>query len=150
MREPCLREEELLAALERGFLGGELEQHLTACEGCRQLAQLVEALVEDRTAAVAEAAVPSAGTMWWRIQVRQRREAQATVRRSLAIGQALTLAVAIALSLSLFGSHLASGVARLVLATQLGGSARIAVAALIALAPLAAWMALRERRGHRP
>ena len=91
----CPREDELLDALGAGFIGDELESHITTCTACGELRLVAGALLGERVQAVTEAALPSSGTMLWRMQMRRRQEAQSAARRSLLIGQAVTLAAAL-------------------------------------------------------
>ncbi|HWW61713.1 MAG TPA: hypothetical protein VN181_10135, partial [Thermoanaerobaculia bacterium] len=104
----CVREEELLDALQRMYLGAELEAHVASCAACSELREVAGAFLDDRAQAVVEAPVPSAGTMWWRMQIRRRQEAATSARRSLLIGQAVTLAIAVALLITFFGADLAA------------------------------------------
>lgn len=140
----CGREDELLAALGRGFVARELEDHAAVCPTCRELRLVAGALLDDRTEAIAEAAVPSAGTMWWRLRVRQRHEAVARARRSLLVGQAVTLVVAIGLAVLLFGADVAAGLRELTASLRLGTPALVALGISALLAPLAGWIALRQ------
>ncbi|HEX9943009.1 MAG TPA: hypothetical protein VGG03_13405 [Thermoanaerobaculia bacterium] len=106
---------------------------------------VVGALLDDRAQAILEAPVPSAGTMWWRLRVRQRREAEATARRSLLIGQAVTLAVAIGLVISFFGAGLAFAVRGLIATIRLSTPLLLALATWILAVPIAGWVALRQK-----
>jgi len=142
---PCDREAELLAALGRGFLGRELEDHVRECAACGELHLVAGALLEDRAAAVAEAPVPSAGTMWWRVRTRHRRDAQALVRRSLLLGQAMSLAVAIGLLAWLFGGEVVQGVRGVVAAVRVSTPLLLAMVALLLLAPIGGWAAMRAK-----
>lgn len=144
----CPREDELLDALGRGFLGTELEAHAAACPACGELRAVAGALLDERTEAVREAPVPASGTVWWRLQIRQRREAEARARRSLLLGQAATLAVALALVLALFGADLAHGLRELAATIRMSRPLLLAFgswALLVILAPIAGWVALRQR-----
>ena len=142
---PCPRETELLTALQRGFLGTDLEAHARDCASCRELHLVAAALLVERATAVAEAPVPSAGTMWWRLQMRHRRDAQATARRSLLVGQALTLAVALALLVSLFGTEAVQGLREMIAAVRLSTPLLLAFGALLLLAPIGGWIAVRGK-----
>jgi hypothetical protein len=142
---PCAREAELLAALRRGFVGPDLEAHAQECATCGELRLVAGALLDERTAAVAEAPVPSAGTAWWRLQVRHRQDAQAAARRSLLIGQAVTLAVAIALLVGLFGGEAVHAARQLIAAVRLSSPLLLALAALLLLAPIGGWIAVRAK-----
>lgn len=142
--EPCRREEELLDALGRGFVGPELDAHVAECSACSELRTVAGALLEDRVRAMAEAPVPSAGTMWWRMRIRQRQEAETGARRSLLVGQAVTLAIAIALVVSFFGTDLVLAARDLAVTIQLSTPLLLALVILIVVAPIAGWVALRQ------
>jgi hypothetical protein len=141
----CPREDELLAALGRGFVAADLEAHARQCEPCRELRLVVDALLDERAAAIAEAPVPGAGTTWWRLRVRHRREAQAAARRYLLAGQAVSLAVGLALLLWLFGDEAARALRQLVAAVRLSTPLLVALAGLALLVPLGGWIALRQK-----
>lgn len=141
----CAREAELLEALERGFVGAELDAHAGSCASCGELRLVAGALLDERVEAMAEAPVPSSGTMWWRMRARHRHEAEAAARRSLMIGQAATLLVAIALVVSYFGGEIAFGVRHLVATVRLSTPLLLAVATWVLLAPIAGWVALRQK-----
>ena len=140
----CPREDELLDALERAFIGAELEAHVTSCPSCSELRLVAGALLDDRAEAMLTAPVPSAGTMWWRMQLRHKQDAAATARRSLFIGQAVTLTIALALVISFFGSDLASGVRAAIGMIRLSTPLLLAIATLL-VATTAGWVAVRER-----
>ena len=141
----CSREDELLEALGRGYLGQELESHTTSCTACSELRLVAGALLDDRATAMTEATVPSAGTMWWRMRVRQRQEAEVRARRSLLIGQAATLAVAIALIVTFFGQDLAYTFRHFIATVRLSTPVLLAVATYLVMAPIAGWVAVRSK-----
>ena len=143
--ERCFREEELLEALERNFVGAELKEHIASCEACGELHLVAGALLDDRMQAVQDAPVPSSGTMWWRMRVRHRHEAQATARRSLLVGQALTLIIAIALVFSFFGSELAFAARDVFATVRFSTRLLLALAAWVVLLPIAGWVAVRQK-----
>lgn len=101
----CARENELLDALERGYVGSELTEHVAACESCRELRDVAGALLDDREIAMRDAHVPSAGAMWFRLRLRARQDAEATGRRALVVGQFATVAIALTLVVTFFGSE---------------------------------------------
>lgn len=142
--ETCPREHELLRALGRGFVAPELEEHAAGCSACGELRTVARALLDDRSRAVAEAPVPSPGTVWWRLRLRQRRDAEARARRSLVVGQAATLAVVLALVVAFFGSELASGLRELAATVRLSTPLLLAFAAWVVLTPVAGWIVLRQ------
>lgn len=141
----CAREQELLDALGRGFVGQELESHVTACVSCSELRLVAGALLDDRAEAMIEAPIPSAGTMWWRMHVRRRQEAQATARRSLLIGQAATLVIALALVAAFFGADITFAVKNVIATLRLSTPLLLALATWLLGAPIAGWVALRQK-----
>jgi predicted anti-sigma-YlaC factor YlaD len=143
--ELCPREDEMLEALERTFVGAELKEHVASCPSCRELHLLAGALLDDRAQTMLEAPVPSAGTMWLRMRVRRRHDAEATARRSLLIGQAATLFVALVLVLSFFGADVAIGVRDLVATIRLSTPLLLALATSVLAAPIAGWVAIRQK-----
>lgn len=144
----CTREDELLMSLERGYLAPELRAHCETCPSCGELQSVAAALLDDRAHAMTEAALPSAGTMWWRMQLRLHRDAQAAARRSLLIGQAATLAVALILIAAFLGTRIAAGVRELFTSTTLGLPlllACIVLAMSLLAAPIAGYVATRQK-----
>lgn len=143
--ERCPREDELLDALGRGYVGAELDTHAASCTLCSELRLVAGALLDDRAEAMADATVPSAGTMWWRLQLRHRQEAQSLARRSLLVGQAVTLVVAMALVVTLFGADIAVGVREAIAAVRLSTPLLLAIATSAFLVPIAGWVAIRQK-----
>jgi hypothetical protein len=141
----CPREDELLDALGRAFVGAELESHIASCAWCSELRLVAGALLDDRAEAMIEAPIPSAGTMWWRMRVRQRHEAQATARRSLLIGQAATLLIALTLVISFFGADVAFAVRNVIATIRVSTPLLLALATWVLVAPIAGWVALRQK-----
>ena len=141
----CPREDELLDALVAGFIGQELESHIATCAACRELRLVAEALLDERVQAVTEAALPSSGTMLWRMQMRRRQEAQSAARRSLLIGQAVTLAAALVLVFTLLGGHLAGEAVNVIASIKLSTPLLLAVAAWLLAAPIVGWVLIRQK-----
>ena len=141
----CVRENELLDALGRGFVGAELEAHVASCDACGELRLVAGALLDDRAQAMIEAPIPSSGTMWWRMRVRHRHDAQATARRSLLIGQAATLVIAFVLVAAFFGTDLTYAVRDMIATIRLSTPLLLAFATVLLMAPIAGWVALRQK-----
>jgi hypothetical protein len=141
----CRFEEELIDAIGRGYVNEELTAHVAGCESCRELQIVAGAVLDDRRDAMIEAAVPNSGTMWWRMQVRLRQEAQAAARRSLLIGQAATIVIAVALTASLFGVEITAGVKEMIATIRLSTPLLIALTASLLIAPIAGWVAIRQK-----
>jgi predicted anti-sigma-YlaC factor YlaD len=141
----CPREDELLDALGAGFVGEELESHIATCAACGELRLVAGALLGERVQAVTEAALPSSGTMLWRMQMRRRQEAQSAARRSLLIGQAVTLAAAVALVFALLGGTLAGEAVNVIASIKLSPPLLLAVAIWLLAAPIAGWVLIRQK-----
>ncbi len=141
----CLREDELLDALTRGYVGPDLEAHIAACESCAELHIVAGAVLEDRAHAMAEAPVPSSATMLWRMKARHRQELAAQARRTLLFGQAATLLVAVTLALAFFGRNLAASMYNAWAAMSLSTPLMLVLALWIVAAPIAGWVAVRQR-----
>ena len=141
----CPREDELLDALGAGFIGEELESHITTCAACGELRLVAGALLDERVQAVTEAALPSSGTMLWRMQMRRRQEAQSTARRSLLIGQTVTLVAALALVFTLLGGTLAGEAVNVIASIQLSTPLLLAVAIWLIAVPIAGWVLIRQK-----
>lgn len=141
----CAREDELLDALGRGYVGAELTSHVNGCEPCRELRLVAGALLEEKAAAMIEAPVPSASTMWWRMQIRYRQEVQTKARRSLVFGQALSLAAAMGLAIAFFGADMAVEIQEAVAAIRLSTPLLLAAATTALLAPIAGYVAARQK-----
>jgi predicted anti-sigma-YlaC factor YlaD len=141
----CPREDELLDACGRGFIGAELAAHVEECSSCHEIHLVVGALLDERVQAITEAPVPSAGTMRWRMQIRHQQEAQATARRSLLVGQAMTLAVAIALLVWLFGPDVRVGVREVIASIRLSTPLLVALATWLIFGPIAGYVAIRQK-----
>ncbi len=162
----CDRERELLDAIDAGrwaeIRDDELLAHVASCAECSDVAEVATALVEDRGVAMKDAPVPRSGLVWWRMQMRARREAEIAAARtvSAAHGMALTCAIGVALAIlgvmlradsggwpSAFATALLDGagqVSRLPVLASWSGPLLLALAAWLALAPIAVWLALTE------
>jgi hypothetical protein len=141
----CVREDELLDALGAGYIGEELSSHVATCAACSELRLVAGALLDESVHAVTEAALPSSGTMLWRMQMRRRHEAQATARRSLLIGQAVTLFAAVALVFTLLGGNLAGEAFNVISSIRLSTPLLLAVATWLLAAPIAGWVLIRQK-----
>ena len=141
----CRFEEELLDAMGRGYVNEELTMHLAACASCAELELVAGAVLDERREAIAEAAVPNSGTMWWRMQVRLRQEASAAARRSLLIGQAATILIAVGLTASFFGVEITSGVREMIATVRLSTPLLVALSISLLVAPIAGWVTIRQK-----
>jgi hypothetical protein len=151
---PCPREIEVLDALRSGAWPAgcdeELRAHPADCASCRDLVEVATALFADRDASIHEGAFPGSGVIWWKMQMRLRREAMVSARRTLLLVQACALSIAGGLALlmlRLFVPGWTALVASIFPAALRGvGPLLLGVVACVALAaaPLAAYLASRK------
>jgi hypothetical protein len=82
----------------------ELRAHVSGCAICSDVAAIAGAIDDDRTAMRACAAVPDSGLVWWRAQMRARREAAAAAGRPITAVQVIAFACAMAVLGACFGA----------------------------------------------
>lgn len=142
----CEREHELLEMLQNGFVGPELSDHADSCGSCNELMMVVGALLDESQVARAEATVPPSGAMLLRIRARERHEAEMAARRSLLIGQGVSLSVGLILLVALFAApallQTPGGVTELVRTSWIWLAA---IGSFLVFAPIAGAMALSEK-----
>jgi hypothetical protein len=105
----CRREPEVLEAVVTGQWPGssdaELRSHVEICAICKDVASVAHALNQDNRLASDGIQLPSAGLVWWRTELRARREAVRVAERPLrlvhAFGAACGLGVLAALLMQL-------------------------------------------------
>src|SRR5690606_13439297 len=91
----CPHVHELLEALQTSRpadLPEPLREHVVGCARCNETLSVVGALLAEREALMREAAVPSSAIVWWRAQMRSRREAAAAASRASSYGHGLPVA----------------------------------------------------------
>ena len=92
----CPQESEILEALSAGRwstpAATSLRAHAAGCAACNELAQLAGAILDERTTAMHEAALPGSGLVWWRIQMRMRQDASRAASRMMTVIQAVVVA----------------------------------------------------------
>lgn len=90
----CPREIEIVEAVTNGrWPAGttdELQQHAAGCPVCTDVVRVALALTQDRSAALEKVQVPSAGLVWWRSEMRARRDAVNKATRPLRIVEWVT------------------------------------------------------------
>jgi len=103
----CVRENEIVEAVTSGrwpdACGSDLRNHVRACHICKEVAFVAGALLEEHDIALVEARVPSAGLVWWRAELRARREAAKAAERPLTLVHSLAAASAIGVGAALVG-----------------------------------------------
>ena len=70
------------------------ESMVEGCPSCAEIAAIAQAFTDDRNALMQSAQVPSSAIVWWRAQMRSRREAAETAAQPITWAQGLSLACA--------------------------------------------------------
>jgi hypothetical protein len=103
----CAREHEIVDAVTSGrwpdACEADLRDHVTTCQVCKEVAFVAGVLHEEHDVALAEARLPSAGLVWWRAELRARREAVKAAERPLTLVHSLAAASAIGVGAALVG-----------------------------------------------
>ena len=89
----CDREQELLTALRSGNWTPDLRAHFAACDSCAELA--ITADFMHQAAATLHTHVPPAGLVWWKSQLRARRDAAHAAARPVLIAERAAAIVAL-------------------------------------------------------
>ena len=99
-RTECVRETAVVEAVTSGNWTDELRSHAATCAVCADLAEVADALHGDYAVAAKDVQIPSAGLVWWRSELRVRREAIKAAERPMtfvhAFGGACAVGVLIA------------------------------------------------------
>ncbi len=92
----CPREQEILTARKSGYFesesGAPLRAHLAECESCTEAVLVAHFFEEHDTADIT---VPSAALVWWKAQLRARREAAEQAMKPVSITEKIALACAL-------------------------------------------------------
>jgi hypothetical protein len=103
----CAREEELLDALQASrwpdACDAELREHALSCALCTDLLAVVAPLLDEHRALVQDASVPSSAIVWWRAQMRSRREAAARAAQPISFVFGIAVACAAGLLATALG-----------------------------------------------
>lgn len=90
----------------------ELREHVAACSLCADVALIAQVIEEDagwvrgsnQDATMPAPQLPSAGTVWWRAQLRARQDAAKAVGRPITVAQGALLAVVGGVAGAVFGA----------------------------------------------
>jgi hypothetical protein len=155
----CEREIETLDAVSCGAwpdrCDAALREHVTSCAACSDLTEVAAALLDDRDAALRHAPIPPSGLVWWRMQMRARRDAASAAGRTVIAVQVAVFAGVLGVAIAVLGvlskgwwnnlpnvnELAASG---LPVVAQWGVPLLLALAVWLALAPVALWLAVTE------
>ena len=163
----CVRESEILDEIAAGRWPAEapaaLTAHAASCPICADLALAASALHDDAAVAIeAPMALPSAGQVWWRAELRARHEAARLAQRPLLAVQVVAAVVVLAALVTGVRSlapdawawlaRTASGARTVSLSTiePLTLAVVLAVGLWLVLGPIALYMVVRaDRQGGR-
>jgi hypothetical protein len=164
----CEFEAEILASVLQGRWPEGIEAHLRAhvagCAICPEVVTIAGEIHNSREELRQRAVLPEAGAVWWRAQLRARREAAEVAARPMTVAQVTAFACAVGLLGACFGAtstwfqsvlgKITSGLANLKLETHLAAALALladhaglvfAMVAVLLLVPAAACLAiLRE------
>jgi hypothetical protein len=94
----CVREQDLLEALAAGrwpeSCAAELRTHVDGCGSCIDILAVALPLLQEHELAQRDARVPPSGVVWWRAQMRARREAVKAATSPITLIQGVALACA--------------------------------------------------------
>ena len=114
MTHECPHEQDVLDAVATGRwpdrVDADLRDHARGCPVCGDAAELAPLFFADRDAAWQSAEVPSASSVWWRAQMRARREAAERAERPIGDARPKLLISAV-VTLTAFGALLFAVVA---------------------------------------
>jgi hypothetical protein len=82
----------------------ELRQHVAQCASCTELLTVARALLDDSQSIAADTQLPSSAIVWWRAQMRSRREAATVVTQPITVVQGLIAASAAGLLVAAAGA----------------------------------------------
>lgn len=104
----CELESEVLAAVRQNRwperVDSSLRTHVANCESCADLVVIAGTMDDAREELRACAVLPDSGQVWWRAQMRARREAVQAAGRPITAAQVLALACAMGLLGACFGA----------------------------------------------
>ena len=114
----CAREGEVLDALQSArwpdATDASLREHVHACGACSDLLAVAAPLLDEHHVLVREAQVPSSAIVWWRAQMRSKREAAERAAQPITVVQGITFACIaglLATALGIFVPTFRSGLA---------------------------------------
>jgi hypothetical protein len=98
----CVREQDLLETLAAGrwpdSCAAELRTHVDGCGSCMDLLAVALPLLQEHELAQRDARVPPSGVVWWRAQMKARREAVKAATSPITLIQGVSLACAAGLA----------------------------------------------------
>ena len=120
----------------------DLRSHVSECTICGDLVEVSQALQASYTEARRNVTIPSPGLVWWRAQMRSRREALRTVLRPIRAVEAITAASVAGASLALARKLEITAVSSLILERSL--PLFVAIGAAVVLLPVALYFVFSD------
>lgn len=106
-KQECSREDELLDALQTSrwpeTCDAALRDHAAACDSCTDLLAVAAPLLDEHRALLHDANVPSSAIVWWRAQMRSRREAAEKAGQPISVVFGIAVACAAGLLATALG-----------------------------------------------
>lgn len=113
MQKECEIEKQVVKMLKSNSNDPEIYLHMQSCETCRETAKIIEFLNTSKE----RDQLPTAGFIWWKSRLRQRRRAAENVTKPIRIVQAVTILIAF---LSFVGLFIADYLQDSLIASALG------------------------------
>ena len=150
-RVECPLEQETLAMVQSGRWPHGCDEasraHINDCTICGDVVRVAVLVSNDYQATLRTARVPNSGLIWWRMQRRSRQEAVRTASRVITIVQAIAVAAGVSVAIGILTatsrafSFAPSDLSQTIVA-QWGIPLLVALAAWLALAPVAVYLAV--------
>ena len=120
--------------------------HVEACDCCRDVFRVATAFADDRDALMQAVRTPGAGVVWWRINMRAKRETARAAMRAASFVQLVLVFSAIAIALAILGITIDAGavVKAIMAAKQDFTLPLIALGVCMLVAPVAVYFAAAE------
>jgi hypothetical protein len=152
-RYDCPLEQETLAIVHAGRWPDSCDEasrtHIDACPVCGDIVRVAALVANDYQSSLRTARVPASGLIWWRTQRRMKQDAARAASRVITIVQAIAVAAGVAVAMGIIVAtsrafaFAPSDLPRTLLA-QWGIPLLIALAAWLALAPVAVYLAVSK------
>ena len=147
--QQCPREHEVVEAVAKGLLNetcsDDLRRHVASCAICKDVAEGAGALQNEYAAISQNVRVPSAGMVWWRAELRARREALRKAERPLTLAHAFGGACALGVTAALLSQVAPRLLEALPVLVQQHFALSLTVGVLLLAAPVAVYFVLSDK-----
>lgn len=83
----CDFEKTIVKSVKAGLVGDEVSEHLEACADCRETAKIVRFFQRNLTLEAPPKPLPTAGFIWWKFQLNEKRRSIERVNQPISIAQ---------------------------------------------------------------